>query len=324
MHRRHQRTNIPTEIVRTIVAIADTGSFTKAGDKLDLSQAAISAQVKRFELLVGASAFERIAGGVRLTDRGTIALASARKMLDANDQLVRLGGNGEQVPIRVGLSIYYAERFMQTWRNAQLAVPPAIFFDLASNIQRAFHERTIDIACVIGAFAGAGELVDHWEEEFVWARGRDFLLSPGAPIPLIDWPHSPSNDVAVRALEHAGLTYRLSIVSVDYHATVIAVAAGAGLVAIPRTLLAPPLIQATEYYLPSLSAMHAGIYAREGFESADCAPLIDLLRLLRPPAPLPTPLRHRGSAGIASDLIGQSKSKGSSQLKMPAVIRNNR
>ena len=57
MHKRHQRTNVPTEIARTIVAIADLGSFTKAGDKLDLSQAAISAQVKRFETIIGASAF---------------------------------------------------------------------------------------------------------------------------------------------------------------------------------------------------------------------------------------------------------------------------
>ena len=34
MHRRHQHLNIPIEIVRTVVAISETGSLSKAGDRL--------------------------------------------------------------------------------------------------------------------------------------------------------------------------------------------------------------------------------------------------------------------------------------------------
>jgi DNA-binding transcriptional LysR family regulator len=292
MHKRHQRTNVPTEIARTIVAIADLGSFTKAGDKLDLSQAAISAQVKRFESIIGASAFERVAGGVKLTERGAIALASARKMLDANDQLVRLGsGSREQVAVRIGLSMTYAERLIAKWRDVRSIVSAAIYFDQAANVQRAFTERTIDVACVIGAFGGAGEPIDHWEEEFVWARGQNFLLSPGAPIPLINWPRSLSNEVAVRALERAGLGYRFSLGSSDFHATTNAVTAGLGLVAIPAPLLSPPLMRATEYYLPALPAMRAGIYVREGFDVVGHAPVIELLRSLRSE---PAPRAERG------------------------------
>lgn len=294
MHKRHQRTNVPTEIARTIVAIADLGSFTKAGDKLDLSQAAISAQVKRFETIIGASAFERVAGGVKLTERGAIALASARKMLDANDQLVRLGsGRGEQAAVRIGLSMTYAERLIAQWRDVQSTVSTAIYFDQAANVQRAFTERTIDVACVIGAFGGAGEPIDHWEEEFVWARGQGFLLSPGAPIPLIDWPRSLSNEVAVRALERAGLAYRFSLGSSDFHATTTAIAAGLGLVAIPAPLLAPPLLRANEYYLPALPAMRAGIYVREGFDVVGHSSVIELLRSLRSQPAVPAPRKQR-------------------------------
>ena len=53
MQRRYQHTNIPTEIVRTIVVIAEAGSFSKAGERLGLSQPAISAQVKRLQMMVG-------------------------------------------------------------------------------------------------------------------------------------------------------------------------------------------------------------------------------------------------------------------------------
>ncbi len=59
MHRRYQHINIPTEIVRTLVVIAEMGSFSKAGEKLGLSQPAISAQMKRLQVLVGGTIFER-------------------------------------------------------------------------------------------------------------------------------------------------------------------------------------------------------------------------------------------------------------------------
>src|SRR5262249_54456715 len=109
MQRRHR--NIPTEIVRTIVAVVETGSFTKAGEKLSLSQPAISSQIKKMEVFAGGSIFERSATGVRLTSRGQLALSYARRMLDANDQILSLGGGtGDANAIRIGLSTIFAEQ----------------------------------------------------------------------------------------------------------------------------------------------------------------------------------------------------------------------
>ena len=79
MHRRYLHINIPTEIVRTIVVISETGSFSKAGEKLGLSQPAISAQVKRLQILVGGNIFEKVTGGVSLTPKGKLVLSQARK-----------------------------------------------------------------------------------------------------------------------------------------------------------------------------------------------------------------------------------------------------
>ena len=47
MHRRYQEINIPIEVIRTVVEIAETGSYTRAGERLLLSQPAISAQIKK-------------------------------------------------------------------------------------------------------------------------------------------------------------------------------------------------------------------------------------------------------------------------------------
>lgn len=55
MHKIRPSLNIPTEIVRTIVAVAETGSMSKAGERLGLSQPAVSMQVKRLQRLIGVS-----------------------------------------------------------------------------------------------------------------------------------------------------------------------------------------------------------------------------------------------------------------------------
>src|SRR5271156_2802164 len=93
MHRRHQHLNIPIEIVRTVVAIAETGSLSKAGERLGLSQPAISSQIRRLQGLVGGSLFVKGANGTTTTELGKLALQQARKLLEANDQILRLGGN---------------------------------------------------------------------------------------------------------------------------------------------------------------------------------------------------------------------------------------
>jgi DNA-binding transcriptional LysR family regulator len=61
MHRRHQHLNIPIEIVRTVVAVAETGSLSKAGERLGLSQPAMSSQIKRIQNLVGGPLFSKTA-----------------------------------------------------------------------------------------------------------------------------------------------------------------------------------------------------------------------------------------------------------------------
>src|ERR1700760_5130201 len=93
MHRRHQHLNIPIEIVRTVVAISETGSLSKAGERLGLSQPAVSSQINRLQSLVGGSLFVKTANGTTTTALGKLALHQARRILEANDQLLRLGGN---------------------------------------------------------------------------------------------------------------------------------------------------------------------------------------------------------------------------------------
>ena len=114
MHRRYQNLNIPIEIVRTVVAISETGSLSKAGERLGLSQPAISSQIKRLQGLVGGALFLKTANGTTTTELGKLALQQARRILEANDQLLRLGGNTEGIqPLRLGLSTFLVQQFIR-------------------------------------------------------------------------------------------------------------------------------------------------------------------------------------------------------------------
>src|ERR1700756_4120325 len=92
MHRRHANKNIPIELLRALVTIVDTGSFTKAADALDLTQSAISSQIARLAQLLGGSIFARGMGNIIPTKRGTLVLQYARRMLAINDELLALAG----------------------------------------------------------------------------------------------------------------------------------------------------------------------------------------------------------------------------------------
>ena len=69
--------------VRTFLAIAETGGFTRAGQRLHRSQPAISRRIELLEQELGATLFERIRGRVRLTEAGRAFLPHAEAALAA-------------------------------------------------------------------------------------------------------------------------------------------------------------------------------------------------------------------------------------------------
>jgi DNA-binding transcriptional LysR family regulator len=284
MHRRYHHINIPTEIVRTIVVISEAGSFSKAGEKLGLSQPAISAQVKRLQVMVGGNIFEKVSGGVSFTPKGKLVLAQARKFLEANDQILSIGGavkDGQ--PIRLGLSSLFVEEFLSSWRTAKHRTDQVSFIcDHSGELAKSLVDGYLDVACLVNPPDDVGEPVFLWEENFVWVRSRDFVLRHGSPIPLIGWPGSWQDATMINAVESAGLAYRVVFTSADHHARIAAVASAIGLMALPQRQAVSPLVIAKEYYLPDLKPLRAGIFSRPDAKSERIEQLVEALKVLSP------------------------------------------
>lgn len=75
--------------LRTLVATAESLNFTKASEALNLTQSAVSHQIKALEEELGTPLFIRASRGVRLTDAGRLAYEHAKRIVaDAEDMLL--------------------------------------------------------------------------------------------------------------------------------------------------------------------------------------------------------------------------------------------
>jgi molybdenum-dependent DNA-binding transcriptional regulator ModE len=80
--------NLDLDLLRSFVHIAETGSFTRAGEIVGRTQSAVSMQVRRLETLIGKALLVRGKGGmVRLTPDGSYLLGYAQEMLELNDSV---------------------------------------------------------------------------------------------------------------------------------------------------------------------------------------------------------------------------------------------
>ncbi|HZS05160.1 MAG TPA: LysR family transcriptional regulator [Blastocatellia bacterium] len=72
--------------LRTFLAIAETRSFTRAAQRVHLTQAAVSAQIKALESEIGTPLFARVNKKVYLTEAGGILLGRAQKIVRGHDE----------------------------------------------------------------------------------------------------------------------------------------------------------------------------------------------------------------------------------------------
>src|SRR5262249_30843448 len=105
------RTSIPTDLLRTFVAICELGSFTKAAHLFGLTQPAVSSHMRRLETIVGSDLIEKSLSGVTLTESGTDVLRLAGRILSINDQIVSSVGQQPHLQvIRIGIPNLYAPK----------------------------------------------------------------------------------------------------------------------------------------------------------------------------------------------------------------------
>src|SRR5918998_1756506 len=114
---------IDTDHLRTLVAIVDTGSFTKAAEAVAKTQSAVSMQMKKLEERIGRPLFERDGRMSRLTADGERLLPYARRMLKLQAEALSAFEGALSGSVRLGVPDDYAA-FIPRFLRPFLASPP--------------------------------------------------------------------------------------------------------------------------------------------------------------------------------------------------------
>jgi len=275
------RACIPTDLLRTFVAICEVGSFTKVAHLFGLTQPAVSSHMRRLESMVGGDLLQKSLSGVTLTDYGVEVLRQARRILAINDQIV--GGVGLQPStqaVRIGIPNLYADKLAGILRECGRAADPArvqVRCDHSSGLLRSIRAGHIDLAFVLGSEEEMNGALAAWPEPVAWVRAPDFSLQPGAAVPLVSSPNLlPPDRIAMAALEAANRRYEVVFTAFDTMARRAAAEAGLGYCPTPRTaaMAMAPLVIEEAGVLPELPNVMKGIVARDDLDTKALAPVI--------------------------------------------------
>ena len=123
------RPALDLELLRTLVHIAEEGSFTRAAERVGRTQSAVTLQVQKLEALVGQPLVTRSKGGpVELTAQGRALVESAHAMLKLNDDALRAAGSAEvRATIRLATSPAFADYYLrESMQRFSAAFPNAL------------------------------------------------------------------------------------------------------------------------------------------------------------------------------------------------------
>ena len=277
MRHRYDRMNVPTELARALVLVSEAGSFTRAAETLGLTQPAITAQIKRFEGIVGAPLLERSASGVELTQIGRLVLDHARGLLEANDRIMALAGAGAETTLRVGIAQAFLAPFLRVFLAEDDRPGVQIKCLPSSAIGTNLADGHLDVALLLLA-DGLLEPVAEWRETMIWARAPGLAIDTLRPIPLIAWPSKLADILALNALERQGLDYSFVLTSPDLQSRFTATRLGFGVTALLKRTMVDSLEPVPDRILPPIPPVRVAICLRRGLREQHVAPIIAAMR----------------------------------------------
>ena len=141
------------------MAIAELGSFRKAGQRFNVGQSAVSRRVQKLEDFLGVSLFERCATGARLTKAGWSFAERARSIVNEVDIAIdaaRTAGNGSGGRLNLGLIASLSLGKLRDLVSEYSAQHPDVSLTFAeserSELLTLLSHRLLDVVIASGEF----------------------------------------------------------------------------------------------------------------------------------------------------------------------------
>jgi DNA-binding transcriptional LysR family regulator len=260
--------SLDLDLLKAFAAIIDTGSFTRAGERLGLTQSAITLKLRRLETVTDRTLMTRNAKAIALTEDGAALLPFARRMIEMNDAAIaELRGPKLKGTVRLGTPEDFATAHLPDVLAGFAAEFPDVSLevtcDLTLNLLELYRNGAFDMILIkrepYGAF---GDGVAVWREKLIWARGPKPLKNLET-LPLVVAPQPcVYRKRATQALDKAGRNWRIVYTSPSQAGAEAAVRAGLGVIALPEQMVPDDFVVMGDS-LPDLAETEIALMARD-------------------------------------------------------------
>lgn len=232
--------SLDIDLLRSFVAIAETGALAQAAARVGRTPSALSMQMRKLEGIVEQPLLYRTGRGVTLTAAGERLLLRAGELLRRHDEaLAELRGQQLAGVLRFGCPDDYAAVFLPYLVRGFASLHPGVQLEVVCAPTPRLHElltrHTVDLALVsVPAQAPGAEVIRH--EPLVWVAQRGSAAVALDPLPLaLGAADSLDHLLPRRALEAAGRAYRLAYASSSLSGLVGMARSGQAVTVLTRT-----------------------------------------------------------------------------------------
>lgn len=235
---------IDVDQLRTFIAIAETGSFTRAAEIVHKTQSAVSMQMKRLEERLNRPVFARDGRASKLTEDGQRLLDYARRIIKLNVEALAAFAEADLAGhVRLGVPDDYADRYlpeiMARFSRAYPAVELSVTCEPTVDLLERIDGNELDLAIVTNCDRMRPSEIFR-RERLLWVTSNRHAIHREEPLPLaLGRPTCAWRRTAIDALDAAGRTYRVLYSSSNVGAVAAAVLAGLAVSVLPESGLRP-------------------------------------------------------------------------------------
>lgn len=256
---------IETDLYRTFLVIAETGSFSKASEVIGRTPSAVSMQVKKLETLLGTAVFAREGRSVRMTAEGEALLGYARRILLLNEEAVAMFRSPSiEGEVRFGAPSDFGTRFLPNiltrFARSHPAVNVDVHLDGSPPLLQKLKDGQLDLILYTARpdsdLARGGEIV--YTEPLAWAGLEGGVAYSRNPLPLaLSVSGCPWRKAARIALDKAEHPYRIAYQSFHSAGQEAALLADLAIAPFPTSVITPPLQKLdARHGLPDIGDYH--------------------------------------------------------------------
>jgi len=244
------------DLLKTLVAITETGNFSGAAEAVHRTPSAVSMQVKRIEEILGRPVFKRDSRSVELTNDGVFLVEHARRVLALNREVMaRFIAPEVSGEVRLGMSDDISDRYLTNILRDYDMNHPGIRLDImvdnSERLVKSVESGGLDIVLVNDhvkvKHTSGGEVLAR--DQLVWAGLKGGIAGEKNPIPICVWEEGCFwRAEALKSIEATGRDFRIVFQSSHITGQKAAILSDLVIAPMPRSSLNGAIVEVGEQY----------------------------------------------------------------------------